>query len=134
MISLARNVAYILAALAILAACSQDPLHLSYREVAGKFVLHRWEDGKTYYLEDSTRESANGGGVLDGVVTEIGWTTSYIVARRHAIYGGDPDGWMIIDVAKGSVRGPYRDKQIAELPEVRGIHTYSAEQAWETLR
>ena len=131
---LARNVACVLAVLTIFTACNQDPFHLSYRAVAGRYVLHRWEDGKTYYLEETGQESANGGGVLDGIVTEIGWNGSYIVARRHAIFGGDPDGWMIVNVQQRSVRGPYSDHQVTEMPEIRGIHALSAEQAWKELR
>ena len=129
----APRLACLLATLVPIVACSRDPFHLSYRVVSGTFVLHRWEDGKTYYLESADHE-ADGGGVLNGVVTQIGWNANYIVARRHAIFGGDPDGWMIVDVHQKSVRGPFDDRQINEMAETRGIKTLSPEQAFKDLQ
>jgi hypothetical protein len=131
--SLKNSPLRLLASVLMLSSCGQDPLHMSYRTVQGNFVLHRWEDGKTYYLERKGRD-VSGGGVLDGTVTAIGWNSSYIVARRHALFAGDPDGWMIVSVRDRSVRGPYSDDQVKAMPEMRGITALSSEQAFKELR
>ena len=55
----------------LLISCDQDPFRLSYRNVVGIYDLHRWEDGKTYYLEENEAENINGGGVFEGAITQI---------------------------------------------------------------
>lgn len=85
----------------------QDPLGLSRRTLIEPYTLERSE-GDIYYIQKSG-SLQNGGGVLEGTVEEIGWTNGFIFARRFALMRGDhasPDGWMIIDVAKGQLSGP----------------------------
>jgi hypothetical protein len=69
--------------------------------VLAGFELKQWEDSKTFYLVRSG-EKDNGGGVLDGTVTRIGWNARYIIAERKANFGAiKTDGWS-------STRAPAR--------------------------
>jgi hypothetical protein len=118
----------------LLMSCDQDPLRLSYRKVAGTYDLHRWEDGKIYYLEEKGAENKNGGGVLDGVVEQIGWNNDYIIAKRRSTFGGDPNGWMVLDVNKKTIKGPFTDEMIEKIPEAKGMRFLDSAKAWAELR
>jgi hypothetical protein len=123
------------AALAILlfAGCmDQDPFGLSRRTVAGDYRLEQWEDFTTYYLVGGGPEQP-GGSALGGTVTHIGWNRRYVVARRHANFRGDGDGWMIVDVERRTVAGPFSDAELARRPEARGIVPVTASEAWDRL-
>lgn len=112
--------------------CDQDPFRLNRRKVAGIYFLQRWEDGKIYYLEAKNGEHT-GGGVLNGTVTLIGWNENYIIAKRHSIFRGDPDGWMIINVQQQSIEGPLSDENIKTRMETKGMHFIMPEEAWKKL-
>src|SRR5258708_6498701 len=93
-----------------LCGCNVD-LGLACRTVAGIYCLDKWEDGQSYYLNDRRGYGLggggkDGGGVIDGTVQQIGWTDRVILVDRQAIWGGDPNGWMVIDVRQRIVRGP----------------------------
>jgi hypothetical protein len=104
------------------------------RTVAGDFRLHQWEDGMTFYLHKRGHDDSNeGGSIIGGTVVRIGWTSRYILAQRHSIFRGDPDGWMIIDVQTGSITGPFTDAELQARPEARGITTYPVTDAWRRL-
>ena len=131
-----RLLSYSLLAMLVfaLAGCDQDIFNLSCRTVGGSYCLHRWEDGKTYYLEDKDHESKNGGGVLGGVVEQIGWNGNYIVAKRRSTFAGDPSGWMIVDVKQRTIKGPYDDQALEKTPEAKEIALLNADKAWADLR
>ena len=84
------------ALLFILSGCDQDPFHQRERVILTGYQLEQSEDSRLFYL---VREGAkdNGGGVLDGTLKRIGWNGRYILAERKATFGGDKDGWMIVD-------------------------------------
>jgi hypothetical protein len=115
-----------------LCGCDQDPFRLRERPVLAGYELQQWEDSKTFYLVRSG-ENDNGGGVLDGTVTQIGWNTRYIIAERKANFGGDKDGWMIIDTSTRTMSGPFSDRDLKARPEARGVSTMPAAQAWQRL-
>lgn len=117
----------------LVAACDQDPLGLSYRQIAGDFYLHRWEDGKTYYIEEKGRKNQNGGGVIGGIAVQLGWNNGYIFAKRLSTFGGDPDGWMVLDVSKKTLEGPLSDEALNNFPEAKGVKFFDAEKAWREL-
>jgi hypothetical protein len=100
------------------------------RKISGPFRLERFDENGKFYLEKAGIEKP-GGGCIDGTVEEIGWTNGFIFARRHAIYGGDPDGWMIIDVSKQSMTGPMSDADFRQ--KYPGVQTLSPEDAWKKL-
>jgi hypothetical protein len=112
--------------------CDQDPFHLRERPVLAGYELQQWEDDKTYYLIKSG-ENDNGGGVIDGTITRIGWNGRYIVAERKATFGGDKDGWMIIDTSTGGTSGPLSNAEFRARPEVRNIAILTPQQAWQRL-
>ena len=76
--------------------CDQDPFHMRQRQVLPGYDFEEWEDSRTYYLVRSG-DKDDGGGVLKGTVVRVGWNARYIVAERKANFGGDKNGWMIVD-------------------------------------
>jgi hypothetical protein len=104
------------------------------RTIAGDFRLEQWEDGSTFYLHKRGHDdSSEGGSIIGGTVVRIGWSSRYIVAQRHSIFRGDPDGWMIIDVQTGKITGPFTDTELQTRPEARGIATFPVSDAWRRL-
>ena len=104
------------------------------RTVVGDYRLEQFKDFKTYYLHRRGQdESPQGGSFIGGIVLRIGWSSRYIVAQRHSFYGGDPDGWMIINVKTGIVTGPYTEIDLKARQESQGIQIYGVEEAWRRL-
>jgi hypothetical protein len=104
--------------------CSQ-----SSRRVEGPYRLEQFESGK-FYLEKAGAPET-GGGCIEGTVEQIGWTSGFIFAKRYSTYRGDPDGWMIIDVAKQSIVGPITDPDFRQ--KYPSVQTLSPEEAWKKL-
>lgn len=75
----------------------------------------------------------SGGGFLEGTVERIGWSDRFIIARRQSLSGGDPDGWMIIDLKMKTITGPFSDEEIGNKPEVSNIQTFVPSEAWNKL-
>lgn len=119
-----------LAIIPLLVSCDQDPFGLAYRELPGEYYLHRWEDGKTYYLEDKDKMGI-AGGIVDGTVEAIGWNRKFILVKRHSLFGGDADGWMLIDVENKEIKGPVGS---VDFPEAAGIEIMLPDVAWLSLR
>ena len=104
------------------------------RTVAGAFRLELFEDGMTYYLHKRGQDdSSQGGSVIGGTVLRLGWSSRFIVAERHSIYRGDPDGWMTIDVQSGVMSGPFTATELRARPEAQGIQIYEVSEAWKRL-
>ena len=100
----------------------------------GDYRLEQFEDFRTYYLHKSGHDdSSEGGSVIGGTVLRIGWSSRYIVAERHSISRGDPDGWMIIDVRSGAMSGPFTETDFRARSEVQGIQIYDVSEAWKKL-
>jgi hypothetical protein len=90
--------------------------------IAGDYRLEQFEDGHKYYLHKRGHDdSPDGGSIIGGIVLRLGWNSRYIVAERHSIYSGDPDGWMIIDVQAGVMTGPFSETDLRKHSEVQGI-------------
>jgi hypothetical protein len=115
-----------------LAGCNVD-FGFACRRVAGSYCLERWEDGATYYLFDRSTRMEGGGGAIDGVVQRMAWTHDLILVERKALFGGDPNGWMVIDVAQRKVRGPITAAEAQALLARQGIQPASAADAWRRL-
>jgi len=107
----------------------QDPLNLSQRKVAGRYMLERFESGKFYLQKKGTNQ--DGGGCIDGTVEAIGWTNGVIFAKRYATFRGDPDGWMIIDVNKQSMIGPLSEADFRQ--KYPSVFAMPPEDAWKKL-
>ena len=117
----------------VLTSCDQDLLGLDHRRVVGEYMLHRWEDGKTFYLEEQGKQQ-DGGGAIGGVVARIGWNDRYIIVMRNSTFGGDDDGWMIVDAQKHIIQGPFSDMAMREKPESKGVELLAPEEAWSKLK
>jgi len=100
----------------------------SQRSVAGPYRLEVFES--KFYLEKAGA-AETGGGCIEGTVEQIGWTNGFIFAKRYATYRGDPDGWMVIDVAKQSMVGPLPEAEFRQ--KYPGVQTLSPEEAWKKL-
>lgn len=131
-VSLTRMRTVIALLLVTFCGCDQDPFHRRERPVLAEYELQQWEDSKTFYLVRNG-EKDNGGGVLEGTVTRIGWGTRYIIVERRANFGGDKDGWMVIDTSTRTISGPFSDLDLKARPETHGISTMPAAQAWQRL-
>jgi hypothetical protein len=107
----------------------QDPFNLSQRRVAGPYMLEDFQHD-TFYLRKKGSEQ-DGGGCIEGTVEAIGWTNGFIYAKRYSTYRGDPDGWMIINVAKQSMIGPLSDAEFKQ--KYPNVQTFRPEDAWRKL-
>jgi hypothetical protein len=110
-------------------ACSRRPLgscarlhwrvrHLQHvhEGTAGRLLLELDREFKNYRVQDCSgrRNVVAGVGVLEGVVTDIGWNDRAIVAKRIASIGGDASGWMVIDVSTDKIEGAFSDQAFRE--------------------
>jgi hypothetical protein len=43
-------------------------------------------------------------------VEYLGWTDKEIFVKRRSTSGGDPDGWMVIDLQSDTVQGPFSEE------------------------
>lgn len=105
-----------------------DPFGLSRKTLSGPYELEQFESGDYYLLGP---HPIAGGGILDGVVEEIGWSDTVIAAKRHANYRGDPDAWMIVHVQKRTIEGPIDEQTFRQrFPEMK---TEQPEAVWKRL-
>ena len=100
------------------------------RTISGAYGLHYFETGE-YYINGPGGSSS--GGVLRGTVVELGWGKDTILAKRKANFGGDPDGWMVIDVPSQKIKGPVSENERSTDPLLSKIKTYPPETAWKIL-
>ena len=103
------------------------------RKGAGSYCLMQWEDGQTYYLMDG-RGDDRPGGAIDGVVRAIAWGPDLILVDRKPLFGGDPDGWLVIDVRKHTVQGPVTHAEATATIARRSLRSATAPAAWKQLR
>lgn len=120
--------------LAVLLSACQIDLGLSCAKVAGDYCLSRFEDGRTFHLQDRRSYGEGGGGAIDGTAVRIGWTPDVILVERRANFSSDPDGWMRIDVAEKRVEGPISDEDAEHLASTHGIELLTVEEAWARLK
>lgn len=99
----------------------------------GPYSLEESEDHEVFWLHGPNEPENSGGGVLEGIVLQLGWNDEYILAYRYSTFRGDPDGWMVIDVKGRSLAGPFTEQQIKLRPELRTIHVYPVKEAWKKL-
>jgi len=110
-------------------------------KIVDNYSLHRWEDGYTFYIvSNKWGEPDDGwglGGLIKGTVQKIGWNEDYIFVERKAHFGGDPDGWMIIDVNTNKITGPFTDEEFKDkqqkLIEDKTVKIYDPAEAWKVL-
>ncbi|HEX3069974.1 MAG TPA: hypothetical protein VHX14_15505 [Thermoanaerobaculia bacterium] len=117
----------------ILSACDLDLFHKGERRVAGIYELSKSEAGR-YYLLRQQDAGESGTGVVDGTVMQIGWNNKFILVERQASFGGDKDGWMIVNVSNGTIVGPFTHEELKAHSEVADIHPHPPDEAWNMLR
>ena len=122
----------ILLALA-LSACDVDLLNSNCRPIGESgYALCREENGAVLFYIEPAGQPASEGGLLEGTVRSIGWNGQVIVADRKAMFGGDPDGLMVLDIANKKVSGPFDQAAVAR--QYPSIKPTGAGDAWEALR
>lgn len=83
-----------------------------------------------YYLVHENNK-ASPGGVVDGIVLEIGWNDRYILVKRKTNAEQIQD-FVIVDSSNQSLLGPYKNRE--EIPDkYKNIKTYKADYAWKNL-
>lgn len=110
----------------------------SKKQIVGSCYLHQWEGGTPYYVVEGGWGVPDGGGVLEGTVTELCWNEDYIFANRKSTFGGDVNGWMIIDVDRHEVKGPFTNEEFTnrklELLGDQEMKKYLPGEAWAILK
>lgn len=132
---LQRIMCYLLSLLAVISLCScmdQDPFGLSTRDIVGPYVLHQWEDGKTYYLEGPSHIKGGGHGAIEGIVTKLGWNANYILVYQND--DGQGGGWRIVDVQKRTISEIVDQARIDRDSTLKGLTIYDASEAWKQLK
>ena len=98
-----------------------DPLS---RRLAGGYRLNLFSESGEYYVDEPGVRLTRGGGVFDGTVEKVGWSDTLILARVTRIWGGDPNGWYVLDVETKIVRGPLTDQEINTDPFLARIECF----------
>jgi hypothetical protein len=110
-----------------------DIFNRSTKDLPAGYCLELDREFKHYRVQDCSgrRKVEEGVGVLEGIVTDIGWNDRAIVAKRVASFGGDASGWMVIDVSTDQIEGAFSDQAIrgklASDPRLKGIDTKPVE-------
>ena len=105
------------------------------KDLPGGYRLVIFESS-SYYID---RGGGGHGGVLGGSISQLGWTDRYIVAWRESWWWhkvGDGVGWMIIDVASGTIEGPLSPEEFETRRRKKALHDiqiYTADEAWKRL-
>lgn len=92
---------------------------------------NKWEGEQDYYVRGPGTDP--NGGVFEGTVSQIGWTDDVIVAHRHASFGGDENGWMVLNIRTLEVRGPLSEEAWRSEPFLRNIVVKPSAEAWHSL-
>lgn len=93
-------------------------------------MLWRSEFGD-FKLGGPGKPAADGGGYVEGTVDSLGWSeTHLLVWRSQPTFGGDPPGWMIVDIPTGQVSGPMSAESRGRNPELSRIPVRSASAVW----
>jgi hypothetical protein len=127
----ARLLAATLAVACAVACGGWDPLELSKRPLPGGYTLERIESN--YFLTDAMHPPEVGG-VIEGVVLNIGWNDQLLLAECHFLFRAEPDAIMIIDLNTGKIDGPVSREELARHPELTEIKMLDAAAAWASLR
>jgi hypothetical protein len=112
------------------AACDQAVQSLRQRTISGNYQLER--DEPNYFLIDNQHD-ATMGGVVGGVILSIGWSERQVVVYRHAIMSADPDGYVVVDLADGTISTTMDLTDIKADPELMEIKILPVSDAWLAL-
>jgi hypothetical protein len=104
------------------------------------YYLLQSDDSDSYFLEETrghgTRSVQNG--TPGGGVLRIGWSDKQIVYKRFLYEKTSETDWIVIDVEKHEVQGPFSEEQIVKMkeesPALGSIKIYEVEDAWKTLK
>jgi hypothetical protein len=125
---LLRSIAICVAVMVVVGCIDQDPFGFNRKSLVGSYSLERAEDG-SYRVVVPGQE--DGGGVLEGTVEELAWSSDVILARRRATFRGDPDGWMVIEVATGVIRGPLSGDEVRADPKLAKMAPEDPTNVWK---
>lgn len=91
----------------LLCGCNQ-----SRRQLPSGYSLERFDEGGTSYYVVAPGKVLEGGGAFDGTVHQIGWNNDWILAYVNRIYGGDTNGWYVLNLKTSQITGPFQDAEL----------------------
>jgi hypothetical protein len=119
----------------LIAGCDQDIFNNRCRQLHESFFLIKWEDGKTFYLNNSCDlNNINGGGLIEGTIKELGSNSKYIFIKRVPLFSGEPEDWIVIDKENHTLVGPFSTLDSNTQEKMKEVKLTSANEAWNNLR
>lgn len=121
----------------LIAGCDQDIFENRCRQLFNSFYIVKWEDGKTFYLNNScdlSNNNSNGGGMIEGTVKEIGSNSRYVFIKRMPLFSGEPEDWILIDKENHTLIGPFSSLDSNFRKKLEGVKLINANEAWNNLR
>ena len=89
----------------------------SKKKIAGDYYIEQFTEGDpVYYVQKQGVDS--GGGVFDGIITQIGWKGDELVAQVVRLSSTDKNGWYKLNLRTGLVEGPILSSEVAKFTVV----------------
>lgn len=89
----------------------------SKKKITGNYYIEQFAEGDpVYYLQQRGVDS--GGGVFDGIVTQLGWKGDEVVADVVRLSSADENGWYKLNLKTGVVAGPIPSAEVASFAVV----------------
>jgi hypothetical protein len=103
------------------------------KDLSDRFCLEKFEEDDSFFLRDKNNYEEFGSGKIEGVVVEIGWNKEDIFVYRKSTFGGDPDGWMIVNKSTGYIDGPFDRNNSSITDKLKNVALKRAAEAWDEL-
>ncbi len=90
-----------------------------------------FEGGRYYVVRERLED---GCGITNGDVRRIGWNDRVILVEQETckVLNAPPE-LMLIDMTTQAVSGPFSERDLATMPELRSIHLVNADEVWDKL-
>ncbi len=73
-------------------------------KICENFKISKFSENGLIYLERTSKPFSDN--YLEGSINLIGWNGDYIVANVTKNYRGDKDGWYVVKIHSGEIKGP----------------------------
>ncbi|MEZ5324733.1 MAG: hypothetical protein R3F19_06690 [Verrucomicrobiales bacterium] len=101
-------------------------------KVSHDYYLEKFPENGKFYM----RRAGEGdvpGGVFDGIVLEVGWSDTVVLAKIKRLYGGDEDGVYRLDLSSGQVIGPLPDETL-QFEKYSSISMEEVSTVWNRMK
>lgn len=89
----------------------------SQKKIKGDYYIEQFAEGDpVYYIQKRGVDS--GGGVFDGIVTQVGWKGNEVIADVVRLSSTDENGWYKLNLTTGLVEGPILFAEVAKFTVV----------------